>query len=290
MRGVTLDPTWSGLIDDAAIFPPGDVPLDDALAAYDARRGEWYADLVASFVCRDTDLPDVGDAVGDAPLSIVVTGGAGAIAGPLGLAARRGRTVHGLEVALRDLDDLAGNARRVVAAVEAARAEGVLADDVPVHVELPHVASSASWLSAADEVAAAELRLKLRTGGPDEHLVPAPHALARWIDAALDRETPFKCTAGLHRAVRHTVTEGFDSPTDHHGFLNVLLATRRAFDGAPVDEVVALLEERDAGRVLEAAAGEDLAGARRWFTSLGSCSVDEPLADLTALGLVAAPG
>ena len=27
----------------------------------------------------------------------------------------------------------------------------------------------------------------------------------------------------------------------------------------------------------------DLAGARRWFTSFGSCSVDEPMADLREL-------
>jgi hypothetical protein len=36
-----------------------------------------------------------------------------------------------------------------------------------------------------------------------------------------------------------------------------------------------------------ALAGElDLGGARRWFTSFGSCSVDEPLADLQSLGLI----
>ena len=69
----------------------------------------------------------------------MVTGGAGQIAGP----ARAGRDgsdleLAGLEIALRDLDDLAGNARRVVAAVDAARADGVLDEDVPVYVELPH--------------------------------------------------------------------------------------------------------------------------------------------------------
>ena len=47
--------------------------------------------------------------------------------------------------------------------------------------------------------------------------------------AALDRETPFKCTAGLHNAVRHRAA---DTGFEHHGFLNVLLATRQAFDGA----------------------------------------------------------
>ena len=158
----------------------------------------------------------------------------------------------------------------------------MLGEDVPVHVELPYVVSTASWLAAADEVAAAELRLKFRTGGLDAEAFPSAQALARWVDAALDRETPFKCTAGLHNAVRHTGADGFE----HHGFVNVLVATRRAFDGAAPDEVVEVLEQRDSAVLVAAAAGLDLPGARRWFTSFGSCSVAEPLADLRALGLL----
>ena len=64
--------------------------------------------------------------------------------------------------------------------------------------------NSGSWFAAADAVAEAGLRLKFRTGGLEAAAFPPAHALARWIDAALDRETPFKCTAGLHHAVRHT--------------------------------------------------------------------------------------
>ena len=157
--------------------------------------------------------------------------------------------------------------------------------DVPVHVELPPVdagANTSSWFAAADEVAAAELRLKFRTGGLEASAFPAAHALARWIDAALDRETPFKCTAGLHNAVRHTGEDGFE----HHGFLNVLVATRLLFDGASVDEAVVVLEQRESAALVEAARELDLAGARRWFTSFGSCSVAEPLADLRELGLL----
>jgi hypothetical protein len=282
------DDLWSGLVDDAAVFPPGDAPLSEATAAYAARTSEQGADLVATFVLRDTDLPQVRGF--DAPLSVVVTGGAGQVAGPAALCERLGLRLAGLEIALRDLDDLAGNARRVIAAVDAARAEGSLDEDVPVHVELPQTEPGHSWLLAADEVAGAELRLKLRTGGLEAHQVPTSAMLASWIDAALDRETPFKCTAGLHHAVRHDHPTGSTSAAStsngrtksFHGFLNVLAATRLAFDGAPHDEVVATLEERDADVLL----ARGLAGARRWFTSFGSCSVAEPLADLRALGLV----
>ena len=286
-----LSAPWRGLIDDAAIFPPGDTPLPDALAAYDARRDEWYADLVGSFVVTDVRVPEVRAAAGSRalPLSLVISGGAGAIPGALGLAARAGHPVAGLEIALRDPDDPAGAARRVVAACDAARGDGLLDDDTPVYVEIPHVGATAGWLAAADVVAENEFRLKFRTGGLEPHLFPAAHALAHWIDAALDRETPFKCTAGLHHAVRHTSAEGLVEPVDQHGFLNVLLATRQAFDGATPAEVVETLERRDGDGLAADASDADLAGARRWFTSFGSCSVREPLDDLVALGLVEPP-
>ncbi len=272
-----LEPALVGLIDDAAIFPPGDADLHAASAAFVARGAEPWAELVGTFVVRDLDLPQLRGI--SAPLSVVLTGGAGQIDGPARLCARLGLELAGLEIALRDLDDLAGNAQRVVTAVDAARDEGVLDDDVPIYVELPPVTPTASWLAAADELASAEFRFKFRTGGLEAEAFPTAAVLAGWIDAALDRETLFKCTAGLHRAVRHTSTEGFEQ----HGFLNVLVATHRAFEGIGIKEVAATLEERD-GAALAAA---DRAGARRWFASFGSCSIDEPLADLRELGLIA---
>ncbi len=271
------EPAWSGLVDDAAVFPPGDAPLPDAVTAHVALREEWWGDLVGSFVVTDTAVPDVSTPLS---LAVVVTGGAGAIPGALRLAERGGHEVAGVEIALRDLDDLAGNARRV-----AASAAGCDLDPERVYVELPHVPDTGSWLRAADAVAEAGLRLKFRTGGLEAHLFPPTHALARWIDAALDRETPFKCTAGLHNAVRHDNADGFT----HHGFLNVLLATLHAFDGSPLDDVVALLEQRDPDALVTAVGEVDLTRARRWFTSFGSCSVSEPLDDLLALGLLEKP-
>ena len=122
-----VPPTWSGFFDDAAVFPPGNAELPEAVQSFRSRRDEWYADLVASLVVTDERVPAV--AADEVPLSIVVTGGAGAVAGALKLAARAGNPVAGLEIALRDLDDLAGNARRVVAAVDAARNDGALDDE-----------------------------------------------------------------------------------------------------------------------------------------------------------------
>jgi hypothetical protein len=280
---VSVPQAWSGLVDDAAVFPPGNAELADAVAAYAARRGEWYADLVGPLVVKDTDLPRVPT---DLPVSVVLTGGAGAVDGVSSLAAKKGHALVGLEAAVRDLDDLAGNVRRINAAVDAARDQGHLAG-ATVHVELPQADPTTDWLAAADEVAAAEHHLKLRTGGIEAQLFPTAATIASWIDAALDRETPFKCTAGLHHAIRHRDHEtGFE----HHGFLNVLLATRVAFDGGTADEVAQVLDDHYANDLVALARQSDLAGARRWFTSYGSCSISEPLDDLVGLGLLEAPG
>jgi hypothetical protein len=213
-------------------------------------------------------------------VSVVDGGGAGAIepaarwadGSPL-------LDLRGLEVALRDLDDLVGAARRTVAAAD-------LGLDVPTYVELPAVGASAGshqLLAALDEVAAADLRLKWRTGGATADLYPTTADLAAALAAALDRERPYNPTAGLHAAVRHRDDEtGFE----HHGFLNVLLATRAALDG---DDVVATLEEQDrdvvASRVREVGS-ETLARTRRWFTSFGCCGVLDPLEELVELDLV----
>ncbi len=267
---LVTDP-WRGLVDDAAIFPPGDAPLHDATAAHAARAGEWWADLVGTFVLRDTDLPLVRGF--GAPLSVVVTGGAGQLAGPLGAAARLGLDVAAVEIALRDPDDLVGNVRRVDAAARAADVE------VPLFVEVPGPATPA-WLAAADEVAALGHRLKLRLGNVDHDLVPDAATVATWVDAALDRETPFKATAGLHRAVRHDPEGG-----GAHGFLNLLAATQLLWDGGSVADATDVLEQRDGA----ALAATDLSSARRWMTSFGSCSVIEPRDDLIALGLLTDP-
>lgn len=262
-----LSDQWSGLVDDAATFPPGNADLATALQAFADRRDEWYAGLVGSFVVTDTHL---GSVPAGLPVSVVLTTGAGAVEGVAALAARKDLRLTGLEVAVRDVDDPAGNVRRIDAA---ARAAGV---DVPVFVEIPGPVTPA-WLAAADEVAACDHRLKLRLGNVDHDLIPDAGTVASWIDAALDRETRFKATAGLHRAVRHEPEGG-----GAHGFLNVMAATQVLWDGGSAHDAAEALDQRDGA----ALAGTDLSSARRWFTSFGSCSVTEPLDDLVALGLV----
>ncbi len=75
---------------------------------------------------------------------------------------------------------------------------------------------------------------------------------------------------------------------EHHGFLNVLLATRASLDGGTPDEVAQVLEQTDGAALAErlSADPDEAARTRRWFTSFGSCSVLEAHEDLVELGLL----
>ncbi len=295
-------PDWlARLVDDAAVFPPGNAHLPEAVTGHRASASSWHSDLVGPLVVGDQHLaelsrqPGAGGRADPLPVSVVVSGGAGAIEGAVRWAARaENLELRSLEIALRD--DATGaiehNARRILTALDQLVSAGELDDETPVYVEPPRLYGAPptpGWLGALDEIAAAGHRLKFRTGGPDPDAFPAAHELAACLEAALDREAPFKCTAGLHHAIRHHAA---DTGFEHHGFLNVLLATRATFDSAPVDDVAALLETTDPDAVVGALRehGDDaLARTRRWFTSFGSCSVREPLDDLVALRLVELP-
>jgi hypothetical protein len=282
---------WVELVDDAAVFPPGEAPLPDAVAAYRERRDEPWAALVGPLVVSDIALTELAELtepdadVAALPVSVVCSGGAGSLGPAAHWAAQIPEVeLQALELALRDLDDLAGSARRVVRAAEAVAISGV---EAPVYVEVPSLPPDGQpgpgWLDALDEVAAADLRLKFRTGGLEEHLFPSPASLAGCIDAALDRELPFKCTAGLHHAVRHRdATTGIE----HHGFLNVLLTTRASLDGGEAAEVLAQTDPATLVSLAEEHGTDVLARARRWFVSFGCCGVDDPYHDLLDLGLL----
>lgn len=286
--GAPLTSLLTGLVDDAAIFPPGNLPLDRAVAEHREHLASEYADLVGGFVVSDVKIPELIDVLDDhddeaaLDINVVVTGGAGAI-GPAVRWASRAPTLRlrAIEYALRNEEDLAHNARRAMTALDAVEED---LSEVATYIELPRISGPPTygWLSALDEVGSHDLHAKFRTGGVTAEMFPTPEELAACIDAALDREVGFKCTAGLHRALRQT-----DPATgiEHHGFLNVLVATRVCLDGG---DTVAALRQTSPGALLDGVDVDALARTRRWFTGFGSCSILEPHDDLVELGILAA--
>jgi hypothetical protein len=121
-------------------------------------------------------------------------------------------------------------------------------------------------------------RAKVRCGGES---TPSVDELATGVRRCRDLGVPFKATAGLHHAVR-TGRE--------HGFLNLLAACCLGFEEAVLaDEDPAafrLTPERFSWRG-QGCDGETVARVRReLFTSFGSCSVQEPVDELRALGML----
>lgn len=276
-----------GLIDDAAMFPPGNAPLPEAIAAHHDHRRSSYARLVGPLLCAEPRLRELRENVAEpVDVGVIVTGGAGAIGPAIAFASGSEHVdVVGVEIALRDEDDLARNAERIVRMLDIE-----LPERANAAIEVPRTydrAPGGSWWEALDMIASAGHRLKLRTGGDDADAHPSASEVATFIEAALDRECAFKLTAGLHHAVRNTDPQ---SGHEQHGFLNILAATRTLLDGGEGGDAVATLERRDA----EALAGEvgawdeqTAASARGWFASLGSCSIADPVDDLTRLELIA---
>jgi hypothetical protein len=192
-----------------------------------------------------------------------------------------------LETRARNDAELERRAERLQAATDLARAQAYL--ELPLDEKV---------MARVARLAERKLGAKARTGGVRAEEIPSPSALAAFLDACVRQGVPFKLTAGLHHAVRglHPLTYHRDSARAmFHGFLNVFVATAVLVAGHDLASATAALEETDGANFRfdgesvawreRAADWAALARTRELFGSLGSCSFDEPMADLGALDL-----
>jgi hypothetical protein len=270
------DPLLAGLVDDAALFPPGNAPMDVALAEHAGLRAAAWSAAVGPFLCpaaRIDELVAALPADQHIRLAIVVD-----------------TPPDGAELALRNAT---ADRRITLVAVEAALAR-LGADADAVGKDLKQVAGVTGFLEVPRTGFDAGLGLvagsgwhaaKYRTGGITAEAFPSERELAAFLVAVTALDLPFKLTAGLHHAVRHTTDEGFEA----HGVLNVLVATRVATTGAAAGDVAMVLAQREPAPLVELVGSWDdrtAAAARRAFRSFGCCGVREPIDELRALGVL----
>lgn len=276
------------LVDDAAVFPPGDAPLPQALAEHAAHRAAWYADVVGPLLCKATEAGALTGLLstyaGPSPLhvGIVSPGGAeDALAAARTLGARDDVRVDAAELPLAPAADADG----VWAALQDAGALQVWWE-VDRGADLgPQLDRLALSIERHGMVGGA----KLRTGGASAAAFPSAEELGGFVRSCIDRDLTFKLTAGLHHALRHTAAA---TGYEHHGVLNVLVAVRAALNGAELAELVEVLEEREAAPLVGAAArmsDADASVVRAFFASYGCCGVTDPIGDLVDLGLLERP-
>lgn len=278
------------LVDDAAVFPPGNAPIDRALTEHVMRREGSPGDLVGPLLIPASGagtLRRVAEhlaAGGHPPYPPVA----------VGLIARPGTPLDDL---LTALDTLRGSGHLQVGSVELAAEPGwaaALRWGLPLAVEVPREPAAQretlTALTRAHEQAVG-LAAKLRTQSTAHHPVPTADELATFVLACEQHRLPFKLTGGLHRAVRHTVDLPDGSQEDQHGVLNVLLATHRAAQGGHRSDVVETLLIDDGPLLAEEVrrlSADEARAVRARFASFGCCEVLDPIGDLVELGVLPA--
>jgi hypothetical protein len=146
-----------------------------------------------------------------------------------------------------------------------------------------------------DEVKEAGSFAKLRTGGVTPEAIPSVESVASYIIACAERRLSFKATAGLHHLVRkvHRLTyEPEATSAMMHGFINVFLAAAFAWHGerqiqpilAETDPAAFRFNEKAHWRELSLSSDEVTEARSSFAHSFGSCSFEEPIEDLRALG------
>ncbi|WP_340384445.1 hypothetical protein U5640_41835 [Streptomyces sp. SS7] len=273
-----VPPVLAGLFDDAAVFPPGSLPIEEAVAAHVAHTDGAHGGLIGAFVLGAGDVDRLIELTGGLPdgsfdlsVTVALPGVSDAVA-----AARRIPAVRlvGLEVTVPD----GVAAEAVVPALAEAIDDGT---GLTVYVEVPRDTRRDALLA---ELAGRPYLAKFRTGGVRADLHPDERELAATVLAAARAGVAFKATAGLHHALRNTDPEtGFEQ----HGFLNLLVAADAALKGAGEAELVGLLADRDGDRVAEQVRALS-PRVRDLFRSFGTCSVAEPATESAGLGLLPA--
>jgi hypothetical protein len=288
-------------LDYAGLFPPASLGMAEAVRSYASyRRGPDHA-LLGRFVVPVARLPELS-AAADALIASDPQGG-------LDL------SVIGGEDPLEDSQRIAdveahhgpGGRSLFVRSIERRVATAAEIGDVvrayhdgggrDLYLELPLDGGDLAGLAAA--VAEAGAFAKVRTGATTVDGFPSSDALTRFVLACSNADVPFKATAGLHHALRgeYPVDYAPKSPrTTMHGFLNLfvgaVLVYARKIGG---DELRMLLEERAREafavgprtvrwRDHEAGAAEIADAREGLLRSVGTCSFEEPVAELRAMG------
>jgi hypothetical protein len=259
------------LIDHAALFPPASMAMPEAIATDRAARAGEHAWMLGRFICPASKL---GELPREAPrLSVVLDGGESDL-----------EAVHDARLAGRVVELVEARLDPAWIPDTQELLQAKLGEGVDAYWEL---APGRGLRGAVAAVREARAGAKIRCGGATA--APPVEALAEFVAACRDAGVRFKATAGLHHAIR---------AGDAHGFLNLLAAAVFAHsDGLTADELVPLLAEEDPAAFAVDARGltahdhhagpPEIAAARQdLFVAYGSCSFDEPVEDLTALGVL----
>ncbi len=277
-----IPPLLARLVDDAALFPPSEASVVDAVQTHLAARCAPYSGVIGFLLCPTSRLSALVSALRKArptqpvALSLVADTGLGGLPKAISTALDNAKLV--------DLRMIEVPAPSDVDSTWLVQLTEFVPDDV-VRVVEPR-RGRPEWLAGVRRVAEAGCWPKLRCGGKSAESFPSVDEVADFLAIATGTGQPFKATAGLHHAVRH-----HDKRTGltHHGLLNMLVGTAHAVSGATAHE--ALRSTDAAALAAEAGALSENTSriVREVFACYGSVSLTDPVADLIRLGLLPNP-
>jgi hypothetical protein len=274
----------AGLIDYAGLYPPAGLEMRTAVGNYLAYQRSAHAAALGRFIVsldRIEELRSVaGDDVREVKLSVIVptNGDCDRVSALLD----DGLPIESIEIKIQLISEIEGLSKK-------------LPPNVERYFELAIGSVEPEILRA---IAAAGARVKLRMGGVTAEAFPSAAAVARALGSLAEHGLAFKATAGLHHPIRsrHPFTYASDGPAGWmHGFVNLICAAAVVHSGGNAVEAEALLEEGDptVWRLTDEGIAcrshswnhDYLSRTRKEFLiSFGSCSFEEPIRDLEALG------
>lgn len=278
------------LIDYAGLFPPAGLSMREAVANYARYRQGPRSFALARFVApagRLTELELEWTRSGMPPndplrVSALVADPAHDLPLVNAFNERRGGIVDAIEVKASSQAEI----ETIRAAVPAS---------LTTYYELPLAHDLGTLIR---DVRDAGGRAKVRTGGVTPEAFPSSRDIVRFMHECIATGTPFKATAGLHhplRCVRPLTYEPGSVTGMMHGFANVFLAATLLRERAEQSTCIALLDDDDPANFTAeddaitwrdvTIGSESIAQTRRDVAiSFGSCSFEEPIADLEAIG------
>ncbi len=284
------------IIDYAGLFPPSQVSMSEAVSNYATYKNSEYSWMLGRFVVPVLRLEEFTASAKEFfncdkevwKLSVLASEDIY-------------ETVRKIESfntaftphAICDALEVKANTGKLIKKIAAS-----IPSQLKTYFEIPideNLADSVSTLANCGQ------RAKIRAGGVTVDAFPTAEEIVRFMQTCLAANVPFKATAGLHHPLRckKPLTYEKDAASGTmHGFLNVFLAAGFLLRGCEPSLINELLEDESAQNFTFDESGiswrqeyslsvAQLKNLRqRNIISFGSCSFDEPIADLISLNLL----
>lgn len=289
---------FAELVDYAGLFPPSQLSMQEAVLNYATYRSSNYGWMLGRFV---TPVARLDEFLESAREFLSHEG-----QNPWHLSVLAGEDINATIRQIKEFNRI--NAPRVVADAVEVKAATVSKIENTVNL-LPggvtayfEISTGDGFVDLVTALALRKQRAKIRTGGITTADFPAARDVIKFVRTCMAANVPFKATAGLHHPLRCFKPLTYAENAPHgtmHGFLNTLLMTGFARESYRLGLLEELMEE-EFEEVFEFSEGGVAWRGEHFLTlghierlrskgmnSFGSCSFDEPVEDLRAIGLLA---